>query len=84
MKSAYISFAVAALVAAACAHDNADRSARGDLVGVNSVDAKSAPVTGSVLGGTHPAPSAMATTSSPAAPADTRTSIDAGMGTTNR
>ena len=81
MKSAYVSFVVAALVAGACAHDNASlTSSRGQPVGVNSVDAKSAPVTGSLVGGIGPSPSAMATTTSSPAPVDTSTSLNAGMG----
>lgn len=81
MKSAYISFAVAALVAGACAHDNASRtSLRGETVGVNAMDAKSAPVANPILGGINPAPSAMATTSSAAAPVDTAGAMNAGMG----
>ena len=81
MRSAYVSFAVAALVAGACAHDPANRTAaRGEPVGVNAVDAKSAPVTNSIVGGINPSPAAMATTTSSSAPVDTATSMSAGMG----
>ena len=83
MRSAYISFAVAALVAGACAHDKANTAAgRGEPVGVNAVDAKTAPVTNSVVGGINPSPAAMATTSSTPAPVDTAGSMNAGMGAT--
>jgi hypothetical protein len=80
MKSAYISFTIAALVAAACAHGPANQSARREPEPVNSVDAKSAPVTNSVLGGINPSPTAMATTTSSPAPVDTAGSISAGVG----
>ena len=81
MRSAYISFAVAALVAGACAHDNTNRTAtRGEPVGVNAVDAKSAPVTNSITGGINPSPAAMATTTSSPEPVDTAASIGAGVG----
>ena len=58
-----VAFFVAA-IAAACAHHNSTTATRGEPVGVNSVDAKSAPVTGSVGGGINPSPTAMATTTS--------------------
>jgi hypothetical protein len=81
MRSAYVSFAIAALVAGACAHDGSTRAAaRGEPVGVNATDAKSAPVTNSITGGINPSPAAMATTSSSPTPVDTASSMSAGMG----
>ena len=58
----------ATVLVGACAHETRPTYARGEPVGVNSVDAKSAPVTGSVTGSIQPSPTAMATTTSPEPP----------------